>query len=143
MGGMEKQDKHCGRIIKMSRSSCLGGFPTVNLRLNKSRRNQQSTGIENKVGQSLLVPEELVWVDDLAALNPDGVVLNNLTVPQDFAVDDFGDFGLVLGEWSEGHGGRRRRSEVVVGLKGDRVLHHGERVLAGFFMIRRRVLPGR
>ena len=110
----------------MSRgSSCRGGHPTVNLRLNKSRCNQQSAGIENKVGQSLLVPEELVWVDDLAALNPDRVVLNNLTVPQDFAVNDFGDFGLVLGEWSEGHGGRRRRSEVVVGLKGDRVLHHG------------------
>ena len=35
-----------------------------------------------------MVPEELVGVDDLATLNPDGVVLDDLVVSEDLAVGD-------------------------------------------------------
>lgn len=138
MGREQTRDKFDGKITERVDENtecvwCVGtwplgrGVPTVNLRLNESRRNQQSTSVENKVRQSFLVPKEFVRVNDLATLNPDRVVFNNFAVSKNFAVDDLGDFGLVLREWSEGHGGRGRRGEVVVGLKGNRVLHHGGR----------------
>jgi len=70
------------------------------------------------------MPEELVWVNDLSVLDPDGVLLHDLTILQDFAVDDFSHFWFIPGHWSSwlrrgwGRG-------VVVGLKGDGILHYG------------------
>lgn len=72
------------------------GFLTVNLSLDESWDDQQSACIKDGIREALLVPEELVGVDNLSSLDPDGIVFNNLVVPQDFAVCDLDHLGLAV-----------------------------------------------
>lgn len=97
---------------------------TVNLCLNETGHNEQSTGVEDSVGEALLVPEELVGVDDLATLDPDGVVLDNLVVAQDLAVGNLDHLWLILGDGCVRLGGGGGGEGLS--LEGDGVLHDYE-----------------
>lgn len=88
------------------------GTLTVDLSFDETGDDQESAGVEDLVGKTLLVPEELVGVDDFATLDPDGVVLDDLVVSEDLAVGDFDHLGLVFGDGCVGLGrGGCRSSE--------------------------------